>query len=211
MESTHAIRSSSASRRSGIRLITIIAGVLLAACAAPATPTAAPFTADPCSLITTADLEAAFGTALPAASPGSDHESATDSSCRWTLQSSSNPAGDHLTLDVKAPGGKADFSSVRQFLAGLPGEPGGSGFSGASDTPGASDGPTFGSVVTPAGSGISLPSLPGVGDDAFIGAAGTVYALKGDAEVTLQLIALDDPRAQQDTIDLIKKALDRLP
>jgi hypothetical protein len=205
MESIHTIRSSAASRRPGVLLFAIISGVLVAACAGPGTPTAPPFTGDPCSLITSADLEAVFGTGFPAASPESSHESATDSSCRWTLQSSSNPAGDHLTLDVKVPGGKADFSSVRQFLAALQGGPGSAGLSGASG------GPAVSSIGTPGGSGISLPSLPGVGDDAFIGAAGTVYALKGDTDVTLQLIALDDPRAQQDTIDLIKKALDRLP
>jgi hypothetical protein len=202
MDSTQTIRSVAASLRARVLLFGIISAGLVAACAGSSSPTASPFTGDPCTLIATADLEAVFGTAMPVARPESGHESATDSTCRWTIQSSGNGTDDHLTLDVNVPGGKADFSSYRQFLAGLLGGP---------VSPGAAGSPAASGLGSPGGSGISLPSLPGVGDDAFIGAAGTVYALKGDTEVTLQLIALDDPRAQQDTIDLIKKALDRLP
>ena len=67
------------------------------------------------------------------------------------------------------------------------------------------------SLGLPGNIGISLQSVPGVGDDAFIGAAGTVYAVKGDTELSIQLIAFDDPKAAQDTIDLLKKAIARLP
>ena len=107
-----------------------------------------------------------------------------------------------VSLTIKAPGGKADFASTRQFLEAL------QGGLNSLVAPAESAIASFG---LPANIGISLQSVPGVGDDAFIGAAGTVYAIKGDTELSLQVIAFDDPTAQQDTIDLLKKAIARLP
>jgi hypothetical protein len=52
---------------------------------------------------------------------------------------------------------------------------------------------------------------PGLGDDAFVGAAGAIYAVKGDTEVTLQIIAFSDPKAQEHAVALAKLVLGKLP
>ena len=162
------------------------------------------FSGDPCSLITTAELEAAIGGGNVSESPEPDRESG-ESSCSWTLDAPGNPVGDNVNLTIVSPGGAADFASTRQFLLALEGSANSADPSAAIATATSSIGPSDADL------GISLQTLPGVGDDAFIGAAGTVYTLKGDTELELQLIAIDDPTAQQDTIDLLKKALARLP
>jgi len=200
-------RPAAARLRSLPALALIGAAGLVAACGAGAGPASnlpshPAFGGDPCSLLTTAELEAAIGGGSVSESPEADRESSSDAACSWTLDTPGDPIGDNVNLSVKSPGGAADFASTRQFLAGLQ----------ASSSPG-----TSGPTPSPNGSPdptdleISLQSLPGVGDDAFIGAAGTVYAIKGDTELELQLIIVDDPTAQQDTIDLLKKALARLP
>ena len=187
-------------------LTAVAAAGLLAGCAgatapAPSTggngpggPAGAAFTGDPCSLITTAEIEAAIGGGNKSESPAAYHTSQTESGCTWALDLPGNPNNDNLGIKVTAPGGKADFASTRAFLQGSQGG--------------------LNSIVAPAGSsdiGISMQSIPGVGDDAFIGAAGTVYAVKGDTELSIQLVAFDDPKSAQDTIDLLKKAIARLP
>ncbi|HLY12821.1 MAG TPA: hypothetical protein VKR24_00605 [Candidatus Limnocylindrales bacterium] len=188
----------------------VAAVVLLAGCgsSAPAGPV---FGGDPCSLITMAELQAAIGDANVAESPESSTESSTSSGCAWTLDSPNNPVPDNANLTIVSPGGAADFASTRAFLEALQG-------------PSPSVAPSVPSTVAPAGSanpsanpssepdlGISLQNVPGLGDDAFIGAAGTVYTIKGDTELELQLIAFDDPNVIQHTIDLLKKAVARLP
>ena len=194
-----------------------IAG-LLAGCGAssgstlPSHPT---FSGDPCSLLTSAELETAIGGGSTAESPEADRESSSDAACSWTLDVPGDPVGDNVNLSVKSPGGAADFASTRAFLIGLqasssPGA-GGSPGSAGSGGPSASSSATTSAEPGATDLEISLRSLPSVGDDAFIGAADTVYAIKGDTELELQLIIADDPTAQQDTIDLLKKALARLP
>jgi hypothetical protein len=186
-------------RRPGPVLLALAVAGLIAGCGAPV---ASGFGGDPCSLITTAELQAAIGGGNISQSPEPNRESSTDSGCAWSLDSPDNPVGDSANLTIVSPGGAADFASTRQFLLALQGSPGpeatGAGSPDASADPGSD-------------LGISLQNVPGLGDDAFVGAAGTVYTIKGDTELELQLIAFDDPNALQDTIDLLKKALARLP
>jgi hypothetical protein len=195
------------------RLLSMVASVALvtglaAACGGSGTAPGGPlFSGDPCSLISSAELEAAIGGGNVAQSPEPNHESSSDSGCSWTLDAPGNPVGDSANLTIKSPGGAADFASTRQFLLALQGSPDPTVSAGLSA--GQSDDP--GSSPDGADLGISLQSVPGLGDDAFVGAAGTVYTIKGDTELGLQLIAFDDPKAQQDTIDLLKKAIVRLP
>lgn len=163
------------------------------------------FGGDPCALITTTELETAIGGGNVAQSPVPTRESSTDSGCTWSLDSPDNPVGDNANLTIVSPGGAADFASTRQFLIALQGSPDPSAAAAAStDSADSSQDP--GDDL-----GISLQAVPGLGDDAFVGAAGTVYTIKGDTELELQLIAFDDPNALQHTIDLLKKALARLP
>jgi hypothetical protein len=160
------------------------------------------FGGDPCSLLTTTELEEAIGGGNVSQSPAPTRESSTDAGCTWSLDSPDNPVGDNANLTIVSPGGAADFASTRQFLLALQGSP----------DPGATTPSSADSSEDPGNDlGISLQSVPGLGDDAFIGAAGTVYTIKGDTELELQLIAFDDPNAMQHTIDLLKKALARLP
>ena len=181
---------------------------LAAACGGSGNAPGGPvFSGDPCSLITSAELEAAIGGGNVAQGPQPNHESPSDWGCSWSLDAPGNPVGDNVNLTIKSPGGAADFASTRQFLQALQGSPEPS-FS-ADPSAGQSDDP--GSSPDGADLGISLQSVPGLGDDAFVGAAGTVYTIKGDTELGLQLIAFDDPKVQQDTIDLLKKAIARLP
>jgi hypothetical protein len=206
--------------RTGVAAL-IASIVVLAGCGSSA-PAGPAFTGDPCSLITMAELQAAIGDANVAESPEATTESSTSLGCAWTLDSPNNPVGDNANLTVVSPGGAADFASIRAFLQALQGpspsvgpadstvaSPDASADVTAGDSPsgsaGASPGPSEADL------GISLQTVPGLGDDAFIGAAGTVYTIKGDTELALQLIAFDDPIAMQHTIDLLKKAVARLP
>jgi hypothetical protein len=177
---------------------------LLAGCAGLTAPNVAgngggpagpAFTGDACSLITAADFAAAMGNSQQTASPEPG-----SASCSWTFTSPDNLIPDEAEVRVTSPGGKADFNLARQITGALGG--GLNSFVAPIDTALASLG---------IGNLIGVQNLTGVGDDAFIGAAGTVYAIKGDTEVSLQLLAFDDPQAQQHAIDLVKKALARLP
>lgn len=158
-------------------------------------PAGPAFTGDACSLITAAEFEAAMGTGQQAASPEPG-----SASCSWTFQSAGSLIPDEAEVRVTSPGGKADFNLARQITGAIGG--GLNSLAAPIDTELASLGIS---------NLIGVQNLTGVGDDAFIGAAGTVYAIKGDTEVSLQLLAFDDPQAQQHAIDLIKKALARLP
>lgn len=187
--------------------------IVLAGCGSSA-PAGPAFKGDPCSLITTGEIQAAIGDANVAESPEATTESSTSQGCAWTLDSPNNPVGDNVNLTIVSPSGAADFTSTRAFLQALQGpspsvgpgsSPDASPGASASDSSGASPGPSALDL------GISLQSVPGLGDDAFIGAAGTVYTIKGDTELELQLIAFDDPDAMQHTIELLKKAVARLP
>jgi len=202
--------------RTGVAAL-IASIIVLAGCGSSAQDGPA-FKGDPCSLITTGEIQAAIGDANTAESPEATTESSTSMGCAWTLDSPNNPVGDNVNLTIVSPGGAADFTSTRAFLRALQGpspsvgpgdspDPSSSGSTGDSpDTSGAdSPGPSGTDL------GISLQTVPGLGDDAFIGAAGTVYTIKGDTELELQLIAFDDPDAMRHTIDLLKKAVARLP
>jgi hypothetical protein len=201
-------RAGDGRRRPGFALLAIAVVGLLAGCSGLGVPGAngAPggpgFTGDPCSLITTAELEAAIGGGNRSQSPEPNRESSSDSGCSWSFDSPGNPVGDNAELTVMSPGGAADFASTRQFLLALQGSPAPGGTAVAS---------TDSSPDPASDLGISLQTVPGLGDDAFVGAAGTVYTIKGDTELELQLIAFDDPDALQHTIDLLRKALARLP
>jgi hypothetical protein len=198
------------------RLLSILAAgglatSLAAGCAGVSLPGGGPpggplFSGDPCALLTTSELETAIGGGNVSGSPEPAHESSSDFGCSWTLAAPGDPIGDSVNLTITSPGGAADFASTRQFLEQLQGspDPSATGAGSAARSPADSSEPD-GDL------GISLQAVPGLGDDAFVGAAGTVYTIKGDIELELQLIAFDDPKAQQDTIDLLRKALARLP
>lgn len=207
IDQTQVHRPGSDGARRHALLVALATASLVVGCAGLSVPgigdgaPAAAFSGDPCSLLTSAEIEAVIGNGSTSGSPEPAHESATESNCQWSLQAAGNPVTEIVSLTIKAPGGRADFTSNRQFLSSLEGSPGSPAAATESETA---------SAGLPADIGISLQSLPGVGDDAFIGAAGTIYAIKNDTEVSLQLIVPGDPNAQQETIDLLKKAIKRL-
>ena len=219
MDQPRTNRAPGAGQRPG-RLLSILAAgglatSLAAGCSGVSLPGGGPpagpvFSGDPCSLLTSSELEAAIGGGNVSGSPEPAHESSSDSACSWTLAAPGDPIGDSVNLTIKSPGGAADFASTRQFLELLQGSPNPSATATGSAA-GSAPGSATDSTEPNGDLGISLQTVPGLGDDAFIGAAGTVYTIKGDIELELQLIAFDDPKTQQDTIDLLKQALARLP
>jgi hypothetical protein len=162
------------------------------------------FKGDPCLLITAAEIQSVLGSAPDGSSStmpvnGEGH-------CEWTAEGDlTGPAFDFgwgMQLDVKSPGGRQDFLETRQFM-GLLKNP-----LNSLVAPAESGAASFG---INANIGISGATIPGLGDDAFVGAAGAIYTIKGDTEVTLQLIAFSDPKAQEHAVALTKLALNKLP
>ena len=132
------MRAGDAHRRPGFALLAIAVVGLVAGCGglplpgANGAPAGPGFTGDPCSLIMTAELEAAIGGGNVSQSPDPNRESSSDSGCSWSLDSPDNPVGDNADLTVMSPGGAADFASTRQFLLALQGSPAPGGTAAAS-------------------------------------------------------------------------------
>jgi len=162
------------------------------------------FTGDPCLLISAAEIQSVLGSAPDGSSStmpvnGEGH-------CEWTNEGNlTGPTFDFgwgMQLDVKSPGGRQDFLETRQFMALLKNP------LNSLVAPAESGAASFG---INANIGISGQAIPGLGEDAFVGAAGAIYTIKGDTEVTLQLIAFSDPKAQEHAVALTKLVLNKLP
>ena len=162
------------------------------------------FTSDPCLLITAAEIQAVLGSAPDGSSStmpvnGEGH-------CEWTNEGDlTGPTFDFgwgMQLDVKSPGGRQDFLETRQFMNLLKNP------LNSLVAPAESGAASFG---INANIGISGQAIPGLGEDAFVGAAGAIYTIKGDTEVTLQLIAFSDPKAHEHAVALTKLVLNKLP
>ncbi len=163
------------------------------------------FSGDPCTLLTTAEIQSVLGSA-PSGSTTTMAGAGRDAHCEWTAEGDlTGPTFDFgwgMQLDVKSPGGKQDFLETRQFM-GLLKNP-----LNSLVAPAESGAASFGII---ANIGISGQAIPGLGDDAFVGAAGAIYTIKGDTEVTLQLIAFSDAKAQEHAVALTKLVLNKLP
>jgi hypothetical protein len=163
------------------------------------------FAGDPCLLITAAEIQSVLGSA-PDGSTTTMAGPGRDAHCEWTAEGDlTGPSFDFgwgMQLDVKSPGGRQDFLETRQFM-GLLKNP-----LNSLVAPAESGAASFG---INANIGISGETIPGLGDDAFVGAAGAIYTIKGDTEVTLQLIAFSDPKAHEHAVALTKLVLNKLP
>jgi hypothetical protein len=163
------------------------------------------FRGDPCALLTNAEIQAVLGSP-PDGSSSTKGGAGTDAHCEWTAEGdTTGPTLDFgwgMQLDVKSPGGKQDFLETRQFMGLLK-----NGLNSLV-APVESGAASFG---INANIGISGQAIPGLGDDAYVGAAGAIYTIKGDTEVTLQLIAFSDPKAQEHAVALTKLVLNKLP
>jgi hypothetical protein len=101
--------------------------------------------------------------------------------------------------------GQADFASTRAFDLNFAG-----GF--------ASLGAAAASLAAPINSGLAqgvgnlfqVGDLANLGDATFMGPGVTVYALKGDAEIQLQILDVSDAGIPDKTIQLAKIILGRL-
>ena len=163
------------------------------------------FAGDPCLLITAAEIQSVLGSA-PDGSTTTMAGPGRDAHCEWTAEGDlTGPTFDFgwgMQLDVKSPGGRQDFLDTRQFMTLLKNP------LNSLVAPAESGAASFG---INANIGISGQAIPGLGDDAFVGAAGAIYTIKGDTEVTLQLIAFSDPKAQEHAVALAKLVLNKLP
>jgi hypothetical protein len=163
------------------------------------------FSGDPCLLLTTAEIQSVLGSPPDGSSttmPGAGR----DAHCEWTAEGDlTGPTFDFgwgMQLDVKSPGGRQDFLETKQFMSVLKNP------LNSLVAPAESGAASFGII---ANIGISGQAIPGLGDDAFVGAAGAIYTIKGDTEVTLQLIAFSDAKAQEHAVALTKLVLNKLP
>jgi len=156
-------------------------------------------------LITAAEIQSVLGSA-PDGSTTTMAGPGRDAHCEWTNEGDlTGPAFDFgwgMQLDVKSPGGRQDFLETRQFMNLLKNP------LNSLVAPAESGAASFG---INANIGISGETIPGLGDDAFVGAAGAIYTIKGDTEVTLQLIAFSDPKAHEHAVALTKLVLNKLP
>jgi hypothetical protein len=163
------------------------------------------FVGDACTLLTNAEIQSVLGSP-PDGSATTMGGAGHNAHCEWAAEGDlTGPTFDFgwgMQLDVKSPGGKQDFVETKQFL-GLLKNP-----LNSLVAPAESGAASFG---INANIGISGQTIPGLGDDAFVGAAGAIYAVKGDTEVTLQLIAFSDPKAQEHAVALAKLVLGKLP
>jgi hypothetical protein len=163
------------------------------------------FTGDACTLLTPAEIQSIIGSA-PDGSSTTMAGPGQDAHCEWTAEGDlTGPTFDFgwgMQLDVKSPGGRQDFLETRQFMNVLKNP------LNSLVAPAESGAASFG---INANIGISGQTIPGLGDDAFVGAAGAIYTIKGDTEVTLQLIAFSDAKAQEHAVALTKLVLARLP
>ena len=164
----------------------------------------AAFTGDPCTLLTNADIQGVMG--APPTKSSATTGSGKSKNCTWDNEGNVNgPSLDfgwNLSVDVTAPGGRQDFLDNKQFQ-GL--------FKGGFNSLVAPVESGAASIGIGANLGISLEPIPGVGDDAFSGVAGVIYAVKGDTEIAVQLIAFSDAKSKEHSIALAKLIAGRLP
>jgi hypothetical protein len=157
--------------------------------------------ANACTLLTTAEIQSTVGHAVATTTPFENQPG--QPGCTWDWPSDTGT--DNVSLTVVSPGGQADFASTRAFDLNFAG-----GF--------ASLGAAAASLAAPIDSGLAqgvgnlfqVGDLANLGDAAFMGPGVTVYALKGDAEIQLQILDVSDAGIPDKTIQLAKIILGRL-
>jgi len=162
----------------------------------------ATYSGDVCKLLTSDEVKQVVGYAVTQVEPASH-------GCNWhflaSMGISSFGIDYYVTVEVTSPGGRDDFQSTRD-VSKL--------FGGAF----ASLGAAAATMAAPIDSNLSgnvgglfqVQDIPGLGDAAFQGAGQVVYVLKGDTEISVQLVDVTDSNIVDKAISLAKIIIGRV-
>ena len=156
---------------------------------------------DACALLTAAEVQATVGHAVATTTPFQNQPG--QPGCTWSWPS--DTGNDDVSLTVVSPGGKADYDSTRSFLIGFAGGLQSLGAAAASEAA-----PLSSSLAQGVGNLFATGDVSGLGDAAFMGPGQTLYVLKGDTEIQLQLLDVTDPDIMGKTTQLARIILGRL-
>jgi hypothetical protein len=151
-----------------------------------------------CSLLTATDIQNVVGHAVATSSPFQDQPGQPGCSWSWA----SETGNDDVSLTVVSPGGRADFDSTRQFDLKFAGGLSSLGAAAASEAAPISSG-----LAEGLGNVFQVGDVAGLGDAAFMGPGVTIYAVKGDTEIQLQILDVIDTGIPDKTIQLAKIVL----
>jgi hypothetical protein len=157
--------------------------------------------ADACALLTAAEAQSTVGHAVATTAPYQNQPG--QPGCTWSWPSDTGT--DNVSLEVVGPGGKADFDSTRSFLIGFAGGLQSLGAAAASEAA-----PLSSSLAEGVGDIFKTGDVSGLGDAAFLGPGQTLYVVKGDTEIQLQLLDVTDSGIMDKTTQLAKIILGRL-
>lgn len=156
---------------------------------------------DVCSLLTATEIQNVVGHAVATSSPYQDQPH--QPSCSWSW--ASDTGNDDVSLTVVSPGGRADFDSTRAFDLKFAGGLSSLGAAAASEAAPLSSG-----LAQGLGDLFQVGDVAGLGDAAFMGPGVTIYAVKGDTEIQLQILDVTDTGIPDKTIQLAKIVLGRV-
>jgi hypothetical protein len=154
-----------------------------------------------CALLTATDIQNVVGHAVATSSPFQDQPGQPGCSWSWA----SDTGNDDVSLTVVSPGGRADFDSTRQFDIKFVGGLSSLGAAAASEAA-----PISSDLAQGLGDAFKVGDIAGLGDAAFMGPGETIYAVKGDTEIQLQLLDVTDGGISDKTLQLAKIILGRL-
>lgn len=155
------------------------------------------FTGDACKLLTSDEVKQVVGYDVTQVEPASH-------GCNWHYTATMG-IDYYVTVEVTSPGGKEDFQNTHD-VSKL--------FGGAF----ASLGAAAATMAAPLDSNLSgnvggifqVQDIPGLGDAAFQGAGQVVYVLKGDTEISVQLVDVTDSSIVDKAVALAKIILGRI-
>ena len=216
MEIDRPTSTRSVARTSGATVVVaVILGALIAACGGSSAPAggggggaspaggagAGSAVTNACALLTAADIQTVVGHAVASTSPVENQPDQPGCSWSWDSGIGSND----VTLTVVSPGGRADFDSTRQFDLKFAGGLSSLGSAAASEAA-----PLSSDLAQNLGDVFKVGDVAGLGDAAFMGPGTTIYAVKGDTEIQLQILDVIDDGIPAKTIQLAKIVLGHL-
>ncbi len=204
----------SVARRYGLTaVVAVIVAVALAGCSGVSIPApggggagasaagGGPAVSNACALLTATDIQNVVGHAVATSSPFQDQPGQPGCSWSWA----SDTGNDDVSLTVVSPGGRADFDSTRQFDIKFAGGLSSLGSAAASEAA-----PLSSNLAQNLGDVFKVGDVAGLGDAAFMGPGVTIYAVKGDTEIQLQILDVIDGGIPDKTLQLAKIVLGRL-
>jgi hypothetical protein len=156
---------------------------------------------DACALLTPAEVQGTVGHAVATTAPFQNAPG--QPGCTWSWPSETGT--DSVSLQVVSPGGKDDLASTRSFDLKFMGGLQSAGAAAASEAA-----PLGSGLAGAVGNLFTVGDVPGLGDAAFMGPGQTLYVVKGDTEIQVQLLDVIDPGIMDKTTQLVKIILGRL-